>query len=291
MAHAGDPGGALPVVVVPVGVDEQALDACLGALDAGTPAGTRVWLADDAQGGPRVQAVVDTWRARTRLDVAYTRRASPLGESAHLADVLAACADDDVALLAADARPAPGWLVRLASTLRADPEAVALTPWCNAGETAAWPRLGHVEPAPVDPARIALAVAVAAMPPVALPAAVDHCVLLRAGAARRAGGLDAASYRSGYAALVELSLRLAANGGRVLLCTQAFVARDREGRPAEGDLDRVATRWPHWTADLAEFLMRDPAADARRAVAEALARLEAGVARQPVLFPSGDALA
>ncbi|GAB2502617.1 glycosyltransferase family 2 protein [Lysobacter humi (ex Lee et al. 2017)] len=290
MADGCATGGALPVVVVTVGVDEQALDACLAALDAGTPAGTRVWLADDAQGGPRVQAVVDVWRSRTRLDVAYTRRTSPLGESTHLADVLAACSDDHVALLSVDARPAPGWLVRMHASLHAEPDAVALTPWCNAGETAGWPRLGRVEPAP-DSARIALAAAVAAMPPVALPAAVDHCVLLRAGAARRIGGIDAASYRSGYAALIDLSLRLAANGGRVLLCTQAFVARDREGRPAEGDLERVAARWPRWTADLAEFLMRDPAADARRAVAAALVRLEAGVARQPVLFPPADALA
>ena len=45
----------LPVVLLPVGVDDDALDACLGALDAGTPAGSRVWLADDAQAGPRGQ--------------------------------------------------------------------------------------------------------------------------------------------------------------------------------------------------------------------------------------------
>ncbi|MFZ2753832.1 MAG: glycosyltransferase, partial [Lysobacteraceae bacterium] len=32
----------LPVVLVPVGVDDDALDACLAALDAGTPPGTRV---------------------------------------------------------------------------------------------------------------------------------------------------------------------------------------------------------------------------------------------------------
>ena len=43
----------LPVVLVPVGVDDDALDACLAALDASTPAETRVWLVDDAQAGPR----------------------------------------------------------------------------------------------------------------------------------------------------------------------------------------------------------------------------------------------
>ena len=39
----------LPIVLLPVGVDDQALDACLGALEDGTPAGTQVWLADNAE--------------------------------------------------------------------------------------------------------------------------------------------------------------------------------------------------------------------------------------------------
>ena len=42
-----------PIVVLPVGHDDDALDACLAALDAGTPAGARIWLADDARIGPR----------------------------------------------------------------------------------------------------------------------------------------------------------------------------------------------------------------------------------------------
>ncbi|MEE7565369.1 glycosyltransferase, partial [Xanthomonas sp. Kuri4-3] len=37
---------ALPVVLLPVGVDDEALDACLAALETATPAGTQVWLAD-----------------------------------------------------------------------------------------------------------------------------------------------------------------------------------------------------------------------------------------------------
>ena len=34
-------GAPLPIVLVPVGTDEDALDACLAALDASTPAGTQ----------------------------------------------------------------------------------------------------------------------------------------------------------------------------------------------------------------------------------------------------------
>src|SRR5690242_15207179 len=57
-----------PIVLVPVGVDEAALDACLSALDAATPAGTRIWLADDARAGPRAHAVIEGWLARTPLE-------------------------------------------------------------------------------------------------------------------------------------------------------------------------------------------------------------------------------
>ena len=82
------PVSQLPVVLVPVGVDDDALDACLAALDAGTPAGTRVWLADDAQAGPRGLAIIERWLARTALQADYTRRPRPIGEAAHLDDML-----------------------------------------------------------------------------------------------------------------------------------------------------------------------------------------------------------
>ena len=48
---------ALPIVLLPIGTDDAALDACLAALEQGTPAGTRVWLLDDAQAGPRGIAI------------------------------------------------------------------------------------------------------------------------------------------------------------------------------------------------------------------------------------------
>lgn len=280
------PGADLPVVVVPVGPDDAALDACLAALDAATPAGTRVWLADDAVGGPRVRAVVDAWLARTRLRAEYGRRPAPRGEVAHLDEVLRACAGD-VAVLAPDARPASGWLVRMHRLLEADAAAASVTPWCNAGETAAFPRLGESAPLPASPDALARAAADAACAPAALPAAVGHAVLLRGATLRAVGGLDASTYRSWYAALIDLSLRMQAFGGRNLLCTQAFVAREAEGRPADGDLDRLAARWPHWNATLATFLMRDPLQDARAALAAALARHEAAIATQAELFADG----
>ena len=249
---------ALPVVLVPVGVDDDALDACLAALDAGTPAATRVWLADDAQAGPRGLAIIERWLARTALQADYTRRPRSIGEAAHLDDMLKACADADVLLLASDAVPFPGWATQLAACAARDPAIATATPWCNAGETAAWPRLGEVSPPPDDVERTVQACA--AMPPLhpELPAAVAHAVALRGSARKRVGGLDSASYASWYAALVDLSLRLSGLGWRNVLCETAFVARGGEGGPADGDMDALNARWPTFTPRLATFLMDDP---------------------------------
>lgn len=254
----------LPIVLLPLGADEDALDACLAALEANTPAGTPVWLADDAQAGPRGIALVERWLQRTGLRAEYTRRSHPIGQVAHLQQMLQACGDADAVLLAPDARPLPGWLSQLAACLARDAAIATATPWCNAGETAAWPSLGEISPIPAEPALTAQACA--AMPPQhpELPAAVDHAVALRGSARQRAGGLDAASFGSRYAALIDLSLRLSGLGWRNALCETAFVARGGEGGPADGDLDALAARWPAWHSRLAGFLMHDPLHDARQ---------------------------
>lgn len=257
----------LPVILLPVGVDDDALDACLGALDAGTPDGSRVWLADDAQAGPRGAAIIQRWLQRTRLQADYTRRHSMIGEVAHLDEMLKACAADDVVILAPDAQPLPGWLQQLSACLARDASIATATPWCNAGESAAWPRLGDVAQPPEDFERTALAAA--AMPPghPELPAAVSHAVAVRGSARQRVGGLDASSYVSCYAALIDLSLRLSGLGWRNALCETAFVARGGEGGPRDGDLDALNGRWPGWNARLANFLMNDPLHEQRERLA------------------------
>ncbi len=277
----------LPIVLLPVGVDDDALDACLAALDAGTPAGARVWLADDAQAGPRGLAIIERWLARTSLQADYTRRQRRLGEVAHVDEMLSACGDADVIVLAPDAVPTPGWATQLAACFARDASIASATPWCNAGEAAAWPRIGEIAPMPDDPARLARACAT--MPPIhpELPAAVAHAVLLRGSARRKAGGLDAASYASWYAALIDLSLRLSGLGWRNVLCETAFVARGGEGGPVDGDMDALAARWPTWHARLATVLMQDPLRESRERLAQLYAEVD-GPQRQHDLFPEAD---
>lgn len=246
------------IVLLPLGVDDDALDRCLAALDQTTPAGTSIWLADDAQAGPRAQAVVEHWLAQTALQAEYTRRARSLGEAAHLDEMLRACDGLDVAVLAPDSVPMPGWLQQLQACLARDASIATATPWSNAGEAVAWPRVGEVNPLPSDPVRLTQALSVMPLLQPELPSAVTHAVLIRGSARRRAGGLDIHSYHSWYAALVDLSLRMSGLGWRNVLCDNAFVGRQQEGRLAEGDMDVLANRWPTWTARLAGFLMDDP---------------------------------
>jgi hypothetical protein len=257
----------LPVILLPVGVDDDALDACLAALDIGTPADTRVWLADNAQAGPRGVAIIERWLQRTHLRADYTRRQQPIGEAAHIDEMLKACDGLDVVVLASGAQPLPGWLREIAACLSRDASIATATPWCNAGESAAWPRLGEISPMPADFERTARACA--ALPPLhpELPAAVSHAVALRGSARQRAGGLDTSSYSSWYAALIDLSLRLSGLGWRNVLCETSFVARSNEGRPYDGDMDTINVRWPMWNARLAEFLMRDPLHEQRERLA------------------------
>lgn len=265
---------ALPVILLPVGVDDDALDACLGALDAGTPVGTRIWLADDAQAGPRASVIVDHWLKRTSLQADYTRRQSMIGEVAHLDEMLKACAGVDVVVLAPDAQPLPGWLQQLSACFARDASIATATPWSNAGEAASWPRLGEITEPPHDMERTAAACG--AMPPIhpELPAAVTHAVALRGSARQRAGGLDASSYGSWYAALIDLSLRLSGLGWRNALCETAFVARGGEGIAFDGDMDTLNARWPSWNARLANFLMQDPLRIQREQLAARYAEIE-----------------
>ena len=67
----------------------------------------------------------------------------------------------------------------------------------------------------------------------------------------------------------------AGHGWRNALCETAFVACRDEARPADGDQDLLAARWPAWHARLAGFLMDDPLRARRGELRECMAALAA----------------
>jgi hypothetical protein len=126
------------IVLLPLCVDDAALDRCLAALDAGTAPGPRSGWPMTRRPG-RAQAVVEHWLAHTPLQAEYTRRARPLGEVAHLDEMLRACDGLDVAVLAPDSVPAPGWLQQLQDAFARDAAIATATP----GAMPARPPRGH----------------------------------------------------------------------------------------------------------------------------------------------------
>src|SRR5690606_40779963 len=124
---------------------------------------------------------------------------------------------------------------RLAACLASDGSLASATPWSNAGGTGGWPRMGEISPVPRAPARPARAAARMPGTHPELPAAVGHCVLLRGSAREGARGLDAESYGSWCAGVLDLSLRLAGLGWRNVLCEAEVVARPAEGGPVGGE--------------------------------------------------------
>lgn len=274
---------ALPIVLLHVGTDDGALDACLGALDSATPAGTRVWLIDDAQAGPRGQAVIAHWLERTPMLAEYTRRQYAVGESRHVHEALKICGESDVVVLPSDAIPLEGWLHTLQACFERDASIATATPWSNIGEVASWPRLDDLNPLPENPERLARAVhAMPALHP-ELPSACAHAVLIRGKAYGKAGGVDDASFHSWPAALADLSLRLSGLGWRNALCETAFVARIHEPAVDGEDQEALIARWPAWHARMVQFLLEDPLKDARTLVLQKLLNLDAR-GPQPDLF-------
>src|SRR3546814_19802645 len=88
--------------------------------------------------------------SRTPLRADYTGRPRSMGQVARLDEMLRACGDADVIVLASDAIPAPGWATQLAACLARDASIATATSWCNAGEAAAWLRCGEAMPIPAD---------------------------------------------------------------------------------------------------------------------------------------------
>src|SRR3546814_1301741 len=78
--------------------------------------------------------IIERWIARTPLRADYTRRPRSIGQVAHLDEMLRACGDADVIVLAPDAIPAPGWATQLAACFARDASIATATSWCNAGE-------------------------------------------------------------------------------------------------------------------------------------------------------------
>lgn len=271
---------ALPVVVVPVFNALEALDACLAALDRTLPAGVRVHVADDASTDPRVPALVDDWRRRTRLAVTAVRRERNLGFPGNCNAAFAETGTADVVLLNSDTEPAGDWLQRLAAGAAADPRLASLTPWSNNGEIVSFPHFVSPNPLPDEPETLARAAARLTPRYPTLPTAVGFCMYLRRAALAAIGGFDAETFGKGYGEENDWCLRAEAHGWRHALCDDAYVVHRGHASfaatglaPGGENLRRLNARWPGYNERIARFILDDPLRGDRERLADALAML------------------
>ena len=223
------------IVLLPLCVDDAALDRCLAALDAAPRRAPRSgWPMTRRQGRVRRPWSSTGWRIRR------CRPSTPgaRGRWARLPIWMRCCAPAMAGRGRAGAgqRAVARLVAAVAGCLRPRCRHRHRDPWCNAGETAAWPRLGEINPEPHDPAL--LAHTCATLPTLHQVAIGGHP--RGAGTWQRAPPcrwLDVDSYAGWNAALIDLSLRMAGLGWRNVLCETAFVSRAGEAVSRDGDTE------------------------------------------------------
>jgi len=248
------------VVILVFVTTAPALDACLGALDRTVAAGTRVLIADDVCGDPRVAPLAQSWCASTKLAASYFLRDRPFGRARHRSYLVADQRGEDLVLLDGDALPAPGWLDQLRRCADANANIATLSTWSNGACLTSFPRFCEDNPLPNSMDAIAAAAAKLANEAIPdLPMAQGPCLYLRAQALQRLGAWDADSYEA-LGAEADFCHRAASMGWRNVLCSTAYVGRSAAavGEPVGEDRKRLSARWPTHQEELARFLLSDP---------------------------------
>lgn len=257
----------LPTVVVPVFNAVGGLDACLAALEATLPAGSRVYLADDASSDPHVAPMVSGWWQRSQLETRYVRQPSRVGFAANCAAAFRECAGDDLVLLDSQSIPStPGWLQRLQQCAEAHPRSATLATWSNRAGLCTFPLFGEDNPLPAAADGMAFAEAAASMAGAdspELPAVDAPCLFLRGVALRQLGGLDDRSF-SGARVLDDLARRALAMGWSNRLCADVHMpcatttASAGVEAPLHPDQEALLSRWPDFQELSAMFILSDP---------------------------------
>ena len=289
-------------IVLPVYRAAAELASCLASLERTLPHGVRVWVADDASPDAAVAQVLAQACARGVLDLHVVRRPANLGFVGNVNLALAETAPDDVILLNSDTCAAPGWYEAMLACAQSDARIATITPWSNNAEICSFPEFCRAAPVPdaEQAARIAQAARDKGAPGYPeLPTGVGFCMFMRRAALVAIGDFDAATFGRGYGEENDFCQRAIGHGWRNVLCDDAYVAHlggasfGLEGHhPGGENLARLTARYPHYNAQVADFILRDPLAPLRERIAAivqaprqppATAQPDAGL--QTELFP------
>lgn len=286
-------------IIIPAYQAVADLARCLESLEQTLPAGTRLLVADDASPDPAVPQLIARHVGASRLAIESVRREINLGFVGNVNRAFAETGQDDVILFNADAWASPGWYQAMMTCAASDARIATVTPWSNNAEICSFPDFCRAAPVPseADAGRIAGAMHDAVSPQYPdLPTGVGFCMFIRRAALNALGDFDAATFGRGYGEENDFCQRAAGHGWRNVLCDNAYVVHrggasfGPEGhQPGGENLARLVARYPHYNAQVADFILRDPLAPLRERIAVALSGTasppgrDAGV--QQDLFP------
>lgn len=268
-------------IIVPAYQAAEDLARCLKSLDRTLPAGTRVLVADDASPDPAVAKVIAVFAASSRLAFQWVRREKNLGFIGNVNLAFAETAPDDVILFNADAWATPGWYEAMLMCATSDARIATVTPWSNNAEICSLPDFCRAAPVPLpdEADHIARVVREAGVPEYPeLPTGVGFCMFVRRAALDAIGDFDAATFGRGYGEENDFCRRAAGHGWRNVLCDAAYVVHRggasfslEDHTPGGENLARLVARYPHYNAQVADFILRDPLAGLRSRIVAMLA--------------------
>ncbi|CAH2599409.1 Glycosyltransferase [Rhodovastum atsumiense] len=216
-------------VVVPVYGNTGLTLACLDAVLATAPTGTRVVVVDDATPEPELAQALDALarRRRIRLLRHARNRGFPAAANAGLRAARALPGDPDVVLLNSDTLTPPGWIEALRAAVQAEPDIGTATPLSNDATILSYPLVAGGNPAP-DAAGLrrlaALAARVNAGITVEIPTAVGFCMYIRRECLDATGLFREDLFAQGYGEENDFCLRARHLGWRHVAVPGTFVA-------------------------------------------------------------------
>jgi GT2 family glycosyltransferase/glycosyltransferase involved in cell wall biosynthesis len=268
-------------VIVPVYGAAADLSRCLTSVVAHAELGRhRLVLVLDGPQEAAVEEALGPVQGR-REDEALVVRASAREGFAAAVNRGIALSDRDVVLLNSDTQVTAGWLEKLRRAALSAPAVGTVTPFSNNATICSLPRslAENTVPAGHDVDSFAALVERVATPSYPrLPTGVGFCLYVRRSLLDRVGPLDTAAFGLGYGEETDLCMRASAAGFEHLLDDATYVWHRGQGSfGAERELRmrsahrRMRRRHPGYLVAVAEFIRRDPIAEARGRVLAALA--------------------
>ncbi len=216
-------------VVVPAYRGLDLTRACLDAVFATVPAGTRVIVVDDATPEPALATALDALAAEGRIRLLRHRvnRGFPAAANAGLREAAALADAPDAVLLNSDTVPTEGWLDMLRRAVHAAGDIGTAAPLSNDAAILSYPDPARPVPPPTGAALhrlAALAARVHGAATVDIPTSVGFCMYIRRECLLATGLFREDAFAQGYGEENDFCIRARHLGWRHVAVPGAYVA-------------------------------------------------------------------